>query len=184
MILIFQSVQMLLMFIEVIDKYPGIDAIFITLSTCFIILAFYREPRLAFILPFKVLRLTVIHTESGIPLFVHHWKAKSNVVDDVLYSGIVQGICMIIKETSDQGEVEEIKHSNGVLLLKRHEDYPIVCVLTTTKSSIALRKAINHFIQLFIADYGQFLSNPSNVSNFGDASRLIKKCFAFVPDYE
>ena len=184
MIIILQLGLLLLMFFEVIDKYPGIDALIISLMIFFFIITFYREPRLAFILPFKVLRLTVIHTESGIPLFVHHWKAKSNTVDDVLYSGMVQGICMIIKETSDQGDIEEIKLSNGVLLLKRHEDYPIVCVLTTTNSSIALRKAINHFIQLFIADYGQFIPDFSNVSNFGDASRLIKKCFAFVPDYE
>ena len=184
MIILLQLGLYLLMFFEVIDKYPGFDALIFSLMIFFFIITFYREPRLAFILPFKVLRLTVIHTESGIPLFVHHWKAKSNVVDDVLYSGMIQGICMIVKETSDRGEVEEIKLGNGVLLLKRPEDYPIVCVLTATKSSIALRKAINQFVQHFVADYGSFIANASNVSNFGGASRLIQKCFPFIPDYE
>ena len=90
---------------------------------------------------------------------------------------------MIVKESSKQGDVEEIKLSNGVLLLKRHEDYPIACVLTANKTSKALRKALNHFIILFIKDYRKYFSNPSNVSQFGEASQLISECFPFVPDY-
>jgi hypothetical protein len=160
-------------FANLLEIFPGIDALMMSLFLLINIIAFYREPKLAFILPFKLIRLVVIHTGSGIPLFVHHWEPESKIVPDSLYSGMIQGVCMIIKESSGQGDIEEIKLSNGVLLLKRYEDYPIACVLAVDKTSKILRKALDYFTKLFITRYEQLIPNHTNISQFHEASGLI-----------
>ena len=167
-----------------LERFPGIDALLMSLFLLCNIIAFYREPKLAFILPFKLLRLDVIHTRSGIPLFSYLWEPKSKIIPDALYSGVIQGVCLGIKESSGQGDIEEIKLSNGVLLLKRYKDYPIACVLAVDRTSKILRMALGHFIALFIAKYEQLIPNHENTTQFEGVSKLIQECFPFVPDYE
>lgn len=145
--------------------------------------AFYREPKLGFVLPFKVQRLTIIHTESGIPVFVKHWIPQSQKVDDTLYSSMVQGICLVIKESSDQGEIEEIKLSKGILIVKREKTLPIAFVLAVDKTSKILHRSLKTFISLFKENFRDVLSNPSDSQLFDDVAPLIEKCFPFVPTY-
>ena len=163
---------------------PGIDFLIVAIAGLFTAIAFVKEPRLAYILPFKVMRLTVIDTKSGISIFNHNWKAGETLVDESLFSGMLQGISAILNEAVGKGNVRGILLDQALLIIKRNEEYPIACVLIATKSTKSLRQALNSFSDKFITQFSQFFSDTSMVSNFESASDLIEECFPFVPEYD
>ncbi len=137
-----------------------------------------------FVLPFRAIRLTVITTNGGIPLFTHTWDKTSKMIDDTLFSGMIQGISGILKESVAGGEVEEIKLSNAVLLLQRAKDAKIACVLASTKTSNILRGALNQFQQRFLTTFSEALKEPNKISQFDRATDLVAQTFPFIPTYE
>ena len=147
------AIAIALSFTDILYNYPGTDSLMFSLAFSLINIAFYLEPKLGFILPFKVQRLTIIHTESGIPLFVNHWAPKTQDFNEALFSSIVQGVNLIVKESSGQGEIEEIKLSEGVLILKRDKRFPIAFILAVDRTSRILRKSLEKFITLFFAEF-------------------------------
>jgi len=163
---------------------PRIDFLIVAIGGLFMAIALVREPRLAYILPFKLMRLTVIDTRSGISIFTHDWKTGETLVDEGLFSGMLQGISAILNEAVGKGNVRGILLDQALLIIKRNEDYPIACVLIATKSTKSLRQALNSFSDKFITQFSQFFSETSMVSNFEPASSLILECFPFVPEYD
>src|SRR4030042_1545619 len=109
------------------------------------------KSNLAFVIPFRALRLTVITTDGGVPLFTHTWDGDTRMNDPILFSGMIQGISGILAESVAGGEVEEIKLSNAVLILQRAKNAKIACVLVSTKSLKILRGALDLFLQRFLA---------------------------------
>ncbi|MGY5874270.1 MAG: hypothetical protein RTU30_00865 [Candidatus Thorarchaeota archaeon] len=161
--------------------YPGLWLFLLSIGIIPIAIAFVRYPKLAYVLPFKVLRLTVFETKGGIPLFSHTWDLGEEIAQDAMFSGMLQGIGMILDESVQKGAVREIILENGTLFLQRTYKFSVACVLVASKSSQTLRHALDSFTEHFYEEYSQFFDNPSEVRQFSTASRLVNEHFGFVP---
>ncbi len=64
---------------------PGLMLLIPSIASVFIGIALAREPKLAYLLPFKVIRLTVIEVHKGIALFTHTWSKKETLADENLF---------------------------------------------------------------------------------------------------
>jgi hypothetical protein len=143
-----------------------------------------RHPKLVFVLPFKVLRLAVIETEGGISLFTHTWKAAGKLGNEDLYAGMIQGVNLILKESLDRGDVQEIKLARASLLAYRDARFPIVFVIVATKASRTLRDALRLFANRFLSDFKDNLATKNDVGQFDPANAIVAECFPFVPEYD
>jgi len=126
----------------------------------------------------------VIDNRSGTSVFNHTWQAGSKLAEADLYSGMVQGIMLIMTESVGQGDVKEVTLEHGRLIINGAKNQLVVFVLATTKSSKTLRVALNRFSDRFIAESGNNLDNTSLSSQFDGASRLVEECFPFLPVYD
>jgi hypothetical protein len=147
-------------------------------------IALLKEPRLAFILPFKVIRLTIFETVGGVSIFTRDWieSESSKLKDEALFSSMLQGIAMILTEAVNMGDIHEIRLADAILLLNRSEQFPVACVLITTKSTQTLRHALNSFANEFYEKFSEEFDEFSNIDKFKEASKLVKRHFAFVPE--
>jgi len=166
----------------VFDPYvPGMFFITFAIGSVLISIAFYKQPRLAFFLPFKALRLIVVNTESGISLYTYNWLKEETDVDKNLISGMVQGISLILKQSLKRGNVREISLDEGVMIIHRSGDYDIACVLISSKSSRALREGLEEFAQKFYSKFADIFKESWSTSKFEEATLIIDDCFSFIP---
>ena len=54
-------------------SFPGLWLLLLSVGIIPIAMAFVRKPKLAYVLPFRVLRLIVFETKGGVPLYSHTW---------------------------------------------------------------------------------------------------------------
>lgn len=166
-----------------VQDIPASDLVLASSGILLIGVAFALEPKLAFVLPFRALRLAVVETKAGIPLFAHSWRSKEAMIDDDLFSGMLQGISSFVQESLGAGNLREIQLDQAVLLLHRGERN-VTFVLVVTQTSKALREALRLFAAKFFAEFADKLDKPNKVSQFKPASKLVEECFPFVPEYE
>ncbi|MFX0101405.1 MAG: hypothetical protein ACFFCS_17655 [Candidatus Hodarchaeota archaeon] len=145
--------------------------------------AFWRKPQLAYILPFKALRLSVIDTNTGLPLFSFDWVKDPKLVDQNLLSSMLQGLSMVLDEAVNRGKISEIKLDNGLIILEQDKQYPIVFALITTKTSQILRDSLKNFSECFIEKYSNEFQNSTQTHLFERATVHIPECFPLIPEY-
>ncbi len=163
---------------------PRVETLLTTLAIVPWTIALVKEPRLAFVLPFKVARLTVFETEGGIPIYNKTWASwdSSNMTHEGLFTGMLQGIGMILIEAMDKGDVREIQMSDAILLLNHSTEFPIACVLVTTESTQTLRHALSKFAEDFYERFADEFHDTVKMDRFTGASELVDEHFAFVPE--
>jgi hypothetical protein len=159
---------------------PGIYAISFAVGSLMIAFTFFKHPKIFFVLPFKVLRMMTMDLEKGTPLFTHDWTTEGKIADEMLFSGMIKGINLMMEESIHHGEVQEIHFARGVLLLHQSAKYSVVSVLVATKSSHILRRALIGFVEVFCEKFEPELAKPTNESNFQSAFSLIQDWFGFV----
>lgn len=170
--------------IRLLNIIPGIHIALFSVGILISGIIFCFYPKLAYVLPFKVLRLAIIETNSGIPLFTHNWESGTTEIDPLLFSGMMHAIGQFIRESLNKGNVREIHLDEAILILKRSNQFPVVCVLVSTNSSKILRETLNYFAEQFFNKFSQYFSNPNNLDNFITTSDLILEYFPFVPEYD
>ncbi|MFX0098433.1 MAG: hypothetical protein ACFFCS_02555 [Candidatus Hodarchaeota archaeon] len=159
--------------------------IFIGIGSILVAFTVAKQPKILFVLPFKVFRLTVLDTESGVSMFTHDWSQKDNLANEHLYAGMLQGVSLIIKESLHRGEVRDIHMDKAVLMIERNVETPIACVLVATKASRVIRDGLSLFAKRFYKEYSQYLDKrPHDMSKFDSATKLIEECFPFIPKYD
>jgi len=141
-----------------------------------------RQPKLAYVLPFRATRLTVLDSHRGISIFDHVWD-KTSTIDDVLFGGMMQGITVILNETIGRGNIRQIELEHAILLVYREEKYPVVFVLLSNEFNTSLRLALKQFAEKFYLEFSDKFEDLSNVSQFDPASKLIEEVFPFIPEY-
>ncbi len=146
--------------------------------------AFAHEPKLAFILPFTIYKLAVMDTNSGSLIYSHNFDRREQKVDDVLFSGMIQGINLILNEAMNKGAVEELKLAKALILIERNPKYPVACLLVTTHTSALLRKSLQTFFQRFVAEFSSTFGNIIDLSKYAKADEFVSVFFGFVPEYE
>ena len=143
-------------------------------------IAFAREPKIFFVIPYKVDRLTVIQTRSGITLFDYKW-AESEI-QDLLLGGLLQGVKNISVEVLKKGEIKELVLTHGTLLF--FLDKNITIGLLVSKTSKYLRKCLEQFSLAFEKKYNKELSLAEEFvesSRFNQASDLVEFYFPHIP---
>lgn len=143
-------------------------------------IALVKEPRLAYILPFKVSRLIVFETKSGQQLYERSWVASESSDPD-RFSKLLTGISGILHEAVQRGAVREIKLAGAILLLQRSDKYPVACVLIASNSTQTLRQALNEFAEDFYKRFAEEFDDLSDPQKFDTASELVEEHFAFIP---
>ncbi|MFX0101300.1 MAG: hypothetical protein ACFFCS_17130 [Candidatus Hodarchaeota archaeon] len=165
---------------------PGVFALVISIGGSIVSVVFVKQPTLAFILPFKAHRLTIIDNDAGIAIFSHTWSTGRDMMNEELYSGMLQGIGAIMKEAIKRGDIRQIETDQACILLEHDKQFPITCAIVATNPSPSLKSALVSFITRFIQEYSGFFSDDRaihEISRFKDASNLVKECFYFIPEY-
>ncbi|MFW9780459.1 MAG: hypothetical protein ACFFE8_16580 [Candidatus Heimdallarchaeota archaeon] len=147
----------------------------------------YLEPKLLYILPYRASSITVVN-DNGLPLFTYRWvpEEEASVKHDILFGSLMHGISGLLKESLGKGNIREIALEDSILLLYRHNQFPITFVLVSTKSSKSLVQALQRFAIEFTSSFGNVLEVQSEVvspSAFQDASRLVESSFPFLPEF-
>ncbi len=137
-----------------------------------------RNPQLLCILPFRVDRLLVIYNNSGLPLFDHHFSKQK--VDEVLFSGLIQGLQQMSIEVLQKGQIRQIILDSGVLTFQKMELYTVG--LLASSSSQILAQSFSSFTSAFERQFHKELQQfNGDRSVFGKADLLIRKYFENIP---
>jgi hypothetical protein len=105
------------------------------------------------------------------------------MINDELFSAMLQGIGLIVDEAVKKGTLEELVVTNGHIILKRSSTRPVAFVLVASKTSKSLRAALNNFADKFVTRYDADLEQIRDVTGFQEANSLVEACFPFIPDY-
>jgi hypothetical protein len=143
---------------------------------------FTRWHQLGFILPFKVCRLTVLSTISGIPLYDYAWTHKNLIADDSLYGAMLQGVTTIFQNELGRGKAREIILENGILILNYDVNRQVVFILLATNVTKTLRQALDYFATRFFQQYNLTKFVGGDTSQFAGADDIVKECFGFIPE--
>ena len=162
----------------------NLNILLVSLGLLLATFAFSKEPKLSGILPYKVFNITIIDAISGNSVFSHDWDEKEGLMNDTLFSSLLQAISTILNEAIRKGNVKEIYLDEAVVILKRSQKYPVAYVLITSKSSKTLRHALDSFADKFDTRFSKFFSDMSNLEVFLPAYEIIHECFPFVPEYD
>lgn len=181
-VIIFSSTGIFYVIFKGDNSLPGLNMLFTFLGAFIFGISFLSEPKMLHVLSFKMLRLQVIDTKSGIGIYSYKWEGTIESGDDILFSGMVQGISLIVQESLKRGELKEISLSQGILIIKKIPDSSIACVLVATKSTAPLRQALSNFAEKFDDKYREKFDDICDMSNFNQTSVLIKECFPFLWD--
>ena len=163
--------------------FSYLNYLFVSIGLLFCIVAFAKEPKLSGILPFRVFNLTIIDAISGNSVFSHDWDKKEGLMNDTLFSSLLQAISAILNEAIRKGNVREISLDEAVIILKRSKKYPVAYVLIASKSSKTLRHALDSFTDNFDTRFSKYFSDMSNLEVFLPAYEIIHESFPFVPEY-
>ncbi|HMF34889.1 MAG TPA: hypothetical protein VKK79_25940 [Candidatus Lokiarchaeia archaeon] len=63
--------------------------------------------------------LQVEDTYQVVPLFRHTWNRQGDLADETLFSGMIQGITGILKESLKRGDVQEIHMADAIIIAYR-----------------------------------------------------------------
>jgi hypothetical protein len=152
------------------------DIVFI-IGTLIFIIAIIREPKLLYILPFTVYRISV-KDRKGFPLFDHDW-SKSDI-NETLFTGFINAVQLMSQEVMDIGGLVDIHLEEGILIL--HESELITVGLVASKSSKLLQEALinfsNDFQNLFQKELKQ---SCTDMVKYEAAYQLIEKHFSNFP---
>lgn len=164
---------------------PASDALFVALGTLLCSVSIVQEPKLAYILPFKALKLSLIESSAGMPLFSHFWVPKEELGDEMLLSGFLSAISQGLDETLQRGRIREIILDDGVLIYSRSDTYPISFVIAADKSTPQLRQGLECFHTKYVDENAEILWDPiQNQNRLPDATHTVQDCFPFVPSYK
>ncbi|GAB4307059.1 MAG: hypothetical protein Kow0069_04270 [Promethearchaeota archaeon] len=171
------------LFSEFVVEIPASDLLLASTGILLVAVAFLREPKLAFVIPFRVLRVMAYQTDAGIPLFTHSWTDETKTTDEALFSGVMQGINLIVAQSLGRGNLREIQLERATLIVRKHAELPVAFVLVTTKTSRTLREALDAFAKGFVNQFGQAVRRPYDDGAYSKAEGLVTECFPFVPKY-
>ena len=156
----------------------------LSIGSLLVTLTFVFQPKLLYILPFKVSRLTVIN-EGGIPLFSHYWVPEEDDPSrEVLFGGMMTGISGILKESLRHGNIREITLEQSILLINYNEETLLTFLLVTSKISKSLVGALSLFAHQFQEEFKEFVSlQDISTKKFIPAKDIVVRCFPFLPTY-
>ncbi|MFO7795488.1 MAG: hypothetical protein ACQERB_05870 [Promethearchaeati archaeon] len=136
-----------------------------------------KEPKLLYILPFIVYRISV-KDQEGFPLYDHDWSDSS--INEILFTGFINAVQHMSKEVMDIGGLLDINMEKGIMVLN-HSKF-ITVGLVASKSSKLLRDSLTKFTREFEIKFESELKNSIRDMNaYKGAYELIDKYFSNFP---
>ncbi|MFX1451493.1 MAG: hypothetical protein ACFFCM_11660 [Promethearchaeota archaeon] len=182
-VITFSIVPLIVTLLNITSIIPAFHLLWMGIGAIIIGIAYIKEPKIAYILPFKVIKLAVVEIKRGISLFTYDWTKKEELSEQATFSAMIHAVGKFIEENLKWGGIREIFLDKANLILKKNEKYPIICVLVSNKTSRSLRNALYCFTNRFVKEYSQYFSNPTDIDKYKAASEIISGCFSFVPEY-
>ena len=143
---------------------------------------FIKNPKIAFILPFKVMRLSVIDSNGGTMLFSHNWKSGTEIKGDEVVSAMFQGITTILRESLGKGDLQEINLEKAIVIAHKSRQFSIVYILIATSASKSLKNGLNSFVKTFETKFTNAIGKAIISGQVLPASEIISETFSFLPD--
>ena len=162
---------------------PGTDYACIAVGALTCSYAFMKQPKLGYVLSFKVYRIMAINATSGLALYTHDWD-REQPFDDQLFSAALFGISSILDESLDKGVIKEIEFEQGILMLEHVINYPVFFVLVASESRPILKHALNLFSKSFVELFpSSEVEGNTEISKYSKATKLLSDNFPFVVNY-
>ena len=185
--------EALLLFLSMVVVFPFaiISYLFTLWHTTFIILSdiifaigwyiiiytITKEPKLLYILPFTVYRISV-KDRDGSPLFDHDW-SESNI-DERIFAGFTNAVQLMSEEVMQIGGLLDINLQEGILIV--YNSKFITVGLVASKSSKLLRDCVRNFALDFEEQFEYLLKTSSkDIKNYDPAYNLIDRHFSNFP---
>ena len=162
-------------------QFPGIATGSMALGLLIIAITFLKEPKLAYILPFKTYRILIQRTDSGTVLFQHDWNPLETEFSEKTFSGMMQAINTMFDKTINKGNVRKIKFDEAEITFKVSGEVPLACVLISSDSSITLRTSFNKFANDVFKDCINIEKNDHSMNYYDNGIILLEKHFPFIP---
>ncbi len=158
-----------------------LSGIYAAIMNLILVFVLVKNPELLYILPYKVHRLMVIHSKTGISIYDHQFSVSE--IDRDLLAGLLSALKQMSLEVLKHGELEEIKFSQGILIFVKAPR--ITIGLITSKSSKYLRDSLKKFALAFENRYSKILiQNAIDLNQFESAIELIEFFFGNIPSYQ
>ena len=168
-------------FVGLEKTYPGIATGSQAIGILIVAVVLIKEPKLAYILPFKVYRLLIMDTHSGIILYKHDWNELKAESSENIFSGMLQAISTMFDHTINKGNVREINFDEAILTLKISKKAPVACILISSSISRTLRSSFNNFSMEVFSDYEKLDEEPLVKGNYEKGNKILANYFPFVP---
>ena len=141
------------------------------------IIATEREPKLLYILPFKIHRI-IVKDRQGFPLFDHDWSESK--ITEKIFTGFINAVQLMSEEVMNIGGLLDINLQKGILIV--HESDNLTVGLVSSKSSKLLRDSVVKFTRDFESKFKIQLENSIyDMDKYETASELIEKYFSNFP---
>jgi len=164
-------------------QFPGIATGSMAIGMLIIAIVFIKEPKLAYILPFKVYRIIIMDTKSGIILFKHDWNELKAEGSENIFSGMIQAISKMFDKTINKGNIRNIKFDEAILTLRISQTSPIACILISSSVSKTLRSSFKDFSKEAFHDYEN--EEESLIKeDYKKGNDILEKYFPFVPSLD
>ncbi|HMF34384.1 MAG TPA: hypothetical protein VKK79_23380 [Candidatus Lokiarchaeia archaeon] len=160
--------------------YYFIAALAYAVFSLVIFFALRKNPTLFSYIPVELFRVAVLQATSGIGLFTYTASAGSRFVDDDLFSGMIQGLSAILRESMRKGHVKQIELEQAVVLFLHDAAQDLVFVVVASKVTKTLKDCLENFRRAFIDQFADAIRTPANVDQFAPAETLIHKHFPFT----
>jgi len=149
----------------------------ITLGNILYIFAILKEPKLLYILPFKIYRI-VVKDREGFPLFDHDWSLSN--INETIFTGFINTVQLLSEEIMDVGGLLDINLKEGILIVRESEK--ITVGLVSSKSSKLLRQSLKNFTADFEIKFQKELKESmKDMKQYDNAYELIDKHFSNFP---
>jgi len=163
------------------EDYPGLATGSMALGLLIVAIIVLKEPKLAYILPFKAYRIFIQRTDSGDILFKHDWNELEAIGSENIFSGMMQALNTMFDSTINKGNVRKIKFDEAEITFKVSKEVPLACILISSDTSITLRNSFENFANDVFKDYSIMERNSHSINKYDNGITFLEKHFPFIP---
>ncbi|MFX0103547.1 MAG: hypothetical protein ACFFCS_28555 [Candidatus Hodarchaeota archaeon] len=158
-----------------------ITALMVTTGFVLFLVSIGKHPETLLVLKVKARKLIAIQKPTGVSLYIHDFSKKREEpgLEESLLAGLIQGIMSMSEVVLEAGVLQEIKVSDGIVLLEhaQHVTFGFLC----EKPSSMLRNRLANFKNSFTARFKDTLENfKGDVTPFEETAGLVDECFPMV----
>ncbi len=181
--LFFTLISSIIITLGFTPRSDGLHLLTESVGLAILIYFWNKNPKLAFVLPFRAFRISVFNTKSGLPLYSYIWNKDTEHTNEMLYSGLIQGVSTIAKETMDKGAFQELRMERAILIMQPGNNSDIAAVILTSRSSSYLRESLMKFTERFEERFEKEVENPLDYRVFRAADEIVEEYFNLVPEF-